>query len=360
MTRRERLRRCYFNETLDRPAVYSRTGFPGGDPSYDRLKAYLREYSELKAWWSTSFVQAPYAVEQCTQPHSVDFRRHVAVLHTPKGDLRKSWLEGLRGQPGLSETYYIKDRADAEKYLSLPMPEIGGDVSSFFARDAEMGDRGIVDAGINSNPAGHVVGLCGSETFALMSLTDRDVLHALCERQQRIIMPMVKFLLAQKAGPFFGLEGQEYLTPPMHGPRDFDDFNVRYDKPIIDLIHDGGGRVHVHCHGSIKLVFGGFLAMGADVLHPFEGPPMTDLLPSQAKRLARGRLCLEGNIQINRMYDCPPEEIARETRDLIRDAFADRNGLIVSPTASPYIFGRGEDCFPQYKAMVDAVTAWRG
>jgi hypothetical protein len=48
MTRRERLRRCYFNEELDRPAVYSRTGFPKDDPTYDSLKAYLLRHTELK------------------------------------------------------------------------------------------------------------------------------------------------------------------------------------------------------------------------------------------------------------------------------------------------------------------------
>ena len=35
MTRKERLKRCYYHEELDRPAVYSRTGFPRNDSSYD-------------------------------------------------------------------------------------------------------------------------------------------------------------------------------------------------------------------------------------------------------------------------------------------------------------------------------------
>ena len=48
MNRRERLRRCYSHEELDRPAVYSRTGYPSGDPSYDRLKAYLGAHSPFR------------------------------------------------------------------------------------------------------------------------------------------------------------------------------------------------------------------------------------------------------------------------------------------------------------------------
>jgi hypothetical protein len=66
-------------------------------------------------------------------------------------------------------------------------------------------------------------------------------------------------------------------------------------------------------------------------------------------------MCLEGNIQIHRLYEAAPDEIREETERLIRDAFDDRKGLIVCPTASPYIRGQGEECFPQFKAMIDTV-----
>jgi hypothetical protein len=268
-------------------------------------------------------------------------------------------LLSLKGQPGLHETYFINDASDAEKYLSLPLPEAGGDPSSFFAADAILGEKGIVDVGLGMNPGGFVVELCGSETFAIMSVTDRDLLHKLCEQQAMIMRQRVTFLLAAGVGPFFSMAGEEYIVPPLHGPSDFADFNVKYDQPIIDLIHEAGGRIHIHSHGSIKAVFQGFLDMGADVLHPCEPPPQGNILASEAKALARDRMCLEGNIQIHRMYENTPEEIGRETEQLIRDAFDDGKGLIVSPTASPYIRGGGARCFPQYKAMIDTVINWR-
>jgi len=358
MTRRERLRRCYFYEELDRPAVYSRTGFPADDPTYDQLKIYLQSRTELKGSWSSGQLESSYSMESTTEPYSPDFQRRVTVLHTPAGDLERSFLVSLRGQPGLHETFFVNSPEDAEKYLSLPLPQLAGDVSPFFAADEQMGDRGIVEASLGFNPVGFIAELCGSENFALMSMTDRDVLHALCQQKMETIIARVKFLLDHNLGPFFSMLGQEYVVPPLHGPEDFYDFNVRYDKPILDLIHDAGGRVHVHSHGSISKVFQGFVDMGADVLHPFEPPPLGDIVPAQAKDLARGRLCLEGNIQINRMYEATPEEMREETEQLIRAAFDDSRGLIVSPTASPYIRDRGEDCFPQYRAMVETVLEW--
>jgi len=359
MTRKERLQRAYSYEEMDRPAVYSRTGFPADDPTYDRLKAYLAEHSELKLGWSGRDWGAPYEMHTAVEPHSEDWERHITTLVTPAGELQSTRLVSLKGQPGLDETCFIKNRQDAMKYLSLPMPEVERDVSGFFALEAKVGDAGIVDVSLGLNPAGLTAVLCGSDTFAIMSVTDRDILHAICERHMTITLNTLKFLLSQGVGPFFSMAGEEYIVPPLHGPKDFADFNVRYDKPIADLIHDAGGRIHIHCHGSIKKVMQGFIEMGVDVLHPFEAPPMGDITPREAKDMARGKLCLEGNIQIHNMYDHTPDEIRAETEALIDTVFDDHRGLIVSPTASPYIRGRGEECFPQYKAMIDAVVSWK-
>jgi len=358
LNRRERLRRCYFHEEMDRPGVYSRTGFPEDDPTYDRLKAYLAAHSELKRGWHPPIIREPTVrAEVHTEPISADFEREITVLHTPAGEFRASRFLSLRGQPELPETHFIKDRRDAERWLSLPKPEVGGDVSSFFELDRRMGDAGIVDVGLGTNPAGYLNGMLGSETLAFMSITDRDVVHELCQRRMETLQEAIKYLLARGVGPFFGLSGHELVAPPIHGPKDFWDFNVKYDRPLNDLIHDGGGRVHVHCHGRLALVFQGFLEMGVDVLHPVEPPPMGDLTAAQAKALAGDRLTIEGNIQIAHMYEHTPAEVRAETEALIRDAFADHRGLIVSPTASPYIRGAGEECFPMYRAMIDAVLA---
>jgi len=40
---------------------------------------------------------------------------------------------------------------------------------------------------------------------------------------------------------------------------------------------------------------------------------------------------------------------------MLRVVGENHRGLIVCPTASPYIRGEGETCFPQFKAMIDTV-----
>ncbi|MCK4346471.1 MAG: hypothetical protein KAX05_14400 [Bacteroidales bacterium] len=73
MTRRERLRRCYFNLDLDRPAVYSRTLFPVNDSSYDELKTYLHTHTELKPCWDSTRFESDYSFESSVEPYSQDF-----------------------------------------------------------------------------------------------------------------------------------------------------------------------------------------------------------------------------------------------------------------------------------------------
>lgn len=356
MTRRERLKRCYFNEEVDRPAVYSRTGYPQNDPTYDRLKSYIKKNTELKVSWKSSCIEEEYKTEKFSEPYSDDYECETSIIYTPAGELRSLRFNSLKGKPGMTREYYIKSEPDAEKLLSLPFPRlINKKVSGFFELEKQISDSGITNVILGQNPAGHVAKMMGSETFAIMSMESRDMIHELCRRRMQILINRVKYLLEKGAGPFFSMLGEELITPPLHSPQDFFEFNVKYDKPIIDIIHEAGGRVHIHCHGSIKDVIQGFIDMGADVVHPFEAPPQGDILPFEAKEIIRDKICYEGNIQINKMYENTPEEIREETQNLIKQVFDDNKGLIVCPSASPYVRGEGEQCFKQYKAMIDTV-----
>ncbi|MCL2648055.1 MAG: hypothetical protein FWD61_13765 [Phycisphaerales bacterium] len=358
LTSRERLHRCYTHQELDRPGVYIRTFWPS-DASYEPVKAWVNEHTDRKIPIDLHRLEKPHKITVTRQPYSDDFAKEITTLHTPEGDLQSVMLEGLRLLPGYCQEHFIKTPEDAKKWLSLPLPEFCGDGSFFHEANRQIGDRGIADAILGGNPGGTVASLMGSETFAYFTVSDRDIVHAMCQRQQEILLRRLRHALSLGIGPYFSFLGQEWIVPPLHGPEDFKDFNARYDKAIIDAVHEacgGGGRIHVHCHSKIGQVFQQFVDLGVDVLHPFEPPPMGDITAKEAKRLARGKMCLEGNIQIAHMYEHTPEQIYEEARQLIADTFDDHRDLIVSPTASCYQVGKGAECFEQIKAMVAAAT----
>ncbi len=100
MDSRERLRRAYAHEEMDRPGVYSRTGYPDADPTYRRLKALLAARSELKVPWQGRTCESRPATRTVTEPLSADWDRQVTVLETPLGPLRSSWRVSRRVMAG--------------------------------------------------------------------------------------------------------------------------------------------------------------------------------------------------------------------------------------------------------------------
>ena len=110
---------------------------------------------------------------------------------------------------------------------------------------------------------------------------------------------------------------------------------------------DKGVFIFSQC--SIKKVMIGFIEMGADVLHPFEAPPLGDITARETKNAARNKMCLEGNIQIAHIYEHTPDEVGQETCDLIDHCFDDNKGLIVCPTASPYYMEREKNVLNNIK-----------
>ncbi len=326
MTSRERLHRLYYHETMDRPAAIIRWWGFRDDPTYADLFRLMTEQSDwVEPWGAGNLIRDPVA----------------------------SWAqeEGRR--------HPLRDADEAKRYLDLPEAEISGDVSEYFRLQEKVGDRGIVLASLGHNAAAKTACLFGSEQFAVMSITDRDPLHLLTARFQAELLRLLDYLLEQGVGPYFNICGEEMVAPPLHGRQDFVDFNVQYDRAIADRIHAAGGRLNVHCHGNVKSVIDCFPELGADVFHCFEAPPMGDITPAETKTALRGKVAIEGNIQIADMYEKVPAEIRAQTEALIRECFDDRRGLAVTPTASPFIPGRGADCFQQYRAMVETVTRKR-
>ena len=98
-----------------------------------------------------------------------------------------------------------------------------------------------------------------------------------------------------------------------------------------------------------------FVDIGADVVHPVEAPPIGNVTIAQAKAVFRGKVTVEGNIQIGDLYECDAQEIRRQAEELLRDGFDDQEGLIVSATASPYIPEMGDKMLENYRAIIEVV-----
>ncbi len=261
-----------------------------------------------------------------------------------------------RGIPGTSAfeitKRFLTSADDVKLYLSWPYDAPVMDTSAFAALDAEVGEQGVVTHRIPD-----ALGVVGEnfepEPFALCSVEEPGLIMTLLEIVAERVLIAVRRLLEGGARPIFILGGPEFATPPLFSPRTFDQYVVRFDRPLIDLIHSYGCKVIVHCHGRLDAVLERFVEMGADALHPLEAPPMGDVTPADAKRRVGSRLCIVGNLQIGDMMREPPQEIKRQVRRLREQA---PNGLIVTTSATPYEATMSPQLLANYEAALEAIA----
>ncbi len=235
-------------------------------------------------------------------------------------------------------------------FLSLPFEPPAIDLDRYRAILERIGDRGIVLAAVG-DPINYVHDLMGTERLAVWSIERRglivELLGLFTDRLTRILRQAIRL----GVGPYFADYGQEYVVPPIHSPRDFRNFVARYDRPLHDLVHEAGGYVHSHSHGSVGAILEDFADAGTDVLHPLEAPPMGNVDLADAKRRIGDRVTLEGNIEMDCVLREDPEAFAARCRDVI--AAAKPGGrFILCPTASPYPCRLSQTAVRNYLTMI--------
>ena len=261
-----------------------------------------------------------------------NYEELVQELDVPNGRLTGIELVSP-GKSSYQHKYMIGCPEEAELLLSIPYKMPRPSPQAYFDKVAVMGDKGIVIVGM-VDVIYNVYRLLGSELFALWSVDHRDILHAMCDFFCRRQADAVKYCLSQGMGPYFGWVGPEICLPPLMGPNDFYDFVVPYDRRLTDIIHDAGGLVWAHSHGSIDKVLEGFVDAGVDCLQPLEPPPYGDLILADAKRRVGGKMCLEGNFECYEFDNFNPEMMRERVHQAIIDA-AQGGGFIVATASGP-------------------------
>lgn len=348
MTRRERLRTILDGGIPDRPAVKIWGADPrraAKDPGFERVRQRAVEKTDLFADAGSAFhiyagCHASRLIERVEVPtDSPEWTNVVTTFHTPEGDLRATRRISTIGKPGYDAEHPLKEPGDIRKLLSLPYEPFPFDDKPFRETDACVGDRGVAMFYLD-HAMYALQRLIGSENFALWSVTDEDALMDGMQVFAGRLLGHVQAAVAAGLGrAVFGWVGPELCIPPLMSPSSFDRYVAALDKPLIDIVHNAGGRIWVHCHGKMRPVIGRFANMGVDVLNPIEPPPMGDVTMAEAFALVGDRMGLEGGVETHDLMTASPERI----RDMVRAVLDSGRGrrLILGPSAGYY-----ESVFP--------------
>jgi hypothetical protein len=271
-----------------------------------------------------------------------------------------------RRDPEVSTTwaleYLLEDVEDVRAYLQLPDEayHYTYSVDAMRAEDEALGDAGIVMVNV-SDPICQVAPLFSLADYTVFALTEPALFHRLLEKHARQVYDMTEQVASQFPGHLWRVVGSEYASEPFLPPRLYEEYVVRYTKPMVDIIHKYGGYARIHSHGRLKNILPHIVAMGADGLDPVEPPPQGDMQLIDVRRQCGQQMVLFGNIEASELELLPPPQFERRAAQALREGTAGTGrGFVLMPSACPYGRRISADVLANYETMVRLAKAYDG
>ena len=327
---------------------------PGYTPILDKIaatsvgclsKVYARPVSE------------PSPVESLQRVEGTDTYT-TFTYHTPLGPLTRVTRKPA-DQPGMCVKHYLTEPGDVERYLSIPYVPAKWDVSTAVAHAQDLGEKGAAYL-LYADPFNDVAELFDQGEFAIRTLTQFDFIRSLVEFRFERMFNDLKLLLEALAPfrtPFlFGTGGPERATPPLLSPDVFRRLVVPYQSRLVELVHDFGYPVSLHCHGRVREVFPYILECGFDVVEPLEPPPQGNIDLKGLRQAAGKNISLMGYIQDQEFYLLTESEMRSRVRE-IAALIGQDTGYICCPTATPFQHPPTAVFVANYLAFLDEAEA---
>ncbi|NQU10769.1 hypothetical protein HQ590_08265 [bacterium] len=253
--------------------------------------------------------------------------RTLTQLNRRDRDIATSWcLEHL-----------LKSTDDVRAYLQLP-PAVfvtEPDVSALLAEEPKLGERGIIMVD-TADPICAVAPLFSMEEFTVFAFTETELCHRLLEQAAAPLYAFTEQVARAFPGHLWRIYGPEYAGEPFLPTRLFEEYVVRYTKPMIDILHRHGSYARVHSHGRIRNLLPHFLAMGADGLDPVEPPPQGDIELDVVRRECGQQLVLFGNLEVSEIETLEPDRFEQRVAAALRDGTTGPGrGFVLMPSSCP-------------------------
>lgn len=379
MTRRERLLATLRGESVDRPAVnfYELNGLdqdPSNEdpfnvfshPSWAPLLDLAREKTDLILMRGVSLTNAPpdpVAALSTSETHEADGSRFsTRTIQAGKRVLRSRSRRDRDINTTWVLEHLLKDRDDLEAYLALPTRATGGEpnVEPVLAAEEKLGDRGLVmiDTG---DPICSAASMFHMEDYTVMALTEPALFHRLLERIAEQLYPRIEAAAKALPGRLWRIYGPEYASPPYLPPRLFDEYVVRYTKPLVEMIQRHGGYARIHSHGRLRDILHLIAATGCQGLDPIEPPPQGDMELAEVRQQVGRQMVLFGNLEASDLQGLDAKEFEGKVRQALRQGTAgEGRGFVLMPSSCPYGREVSARTIRNYEMMVELTEAWEG
>ena len=256
--------------------------------------------------------------------------------------------------------HLLKNEGDVKAYLSLPDDEAPAefDPAYLVAEEKRTGDAGIVMVDV-ADPICIAASHFSMEDYTVLAMTENALFHRLLEKAAATLYRQFEVVSRKFPGRLWRVCGPEYATPPYLPPRLFEEYVVRYTKPIVDIIHKHGGYARIHCHGRIKEVLPMIMSMGIDGLDPIEPEPQGNVRLADVRREYGDKLVLFGNIEAADIENKEPAEFEKTVATALAEGTSGAGrGFVLMPSACPYGRKLPARALENYRTMLRMAKSW--
>jgi uroporphyrinogen-III decarboxylase len=157
-------------------------------------------------------------------------------------------------------------------------------------------------------------------------------------------------------GRLWRIYGPEYASPPYLHPRQFCEYVVRYDTPMVQSIQKWGGFARIHSHGRLKAILDDIVSTGCLGLDPIEPPPQGDVELSYVREKYGRQLVLFGNLELSDIELLPTEAFERKVvRALEEGTAGEGRGFVLMPSSCPYGRVLAPQTLKNYEKIIEVV-----
>jgi uroporphyrinogen-III decarboxylase len=251
--------------------------------------------------------------------------------------------------------HLLKNIEDVKTFLALP-DEIFAeqiDVKPLFEQETELGDKGIIMVD-TEDPLCAVATLFSMDDFTVFAFTQEDLCHKLLEKHARYIYKRTETVARNFPGRLWRIYGPEFASEPFLPPHLFEQYAVRYDKPIAEMIQHHGGFVRLHSHGNLKGILDYIAAMKVDAIDPIEPPPQGDVELEYVRQKYGQDIVLFGNLEISDIENMPSDKFRKIVRRSIKAGTMGKGrGFVLMPSSSPCTREVAELTLRNYQIIIE-------
>ncbi len=231
----------------------------------------------------------------------------------------------------------IKNIDDVRAFLQLPdeVFEERIDVKTLFEQESELGDRGILMVD-TEDPLCAVATLFNMDNFTIFAFTEQELCHRLLEKHARYIHKRTETVAREFPGRLWRIYGPEFATEPFLPPQLFNQYVVKYDRPMVEMIHHYKGFTRLHAHGNIKGILDYVTGMKVDAIDPIEPPPQGDVELGYVRQKYGKEMVLFGNLEVSHIENMPSDAFREVVRKSIEAGTKGTGrGFVLMPSSSP-------------------------